>query len=209
MKPAWTILFDDLTETELVQAAQITHMKYRQHHPNPTEQLPDGAVFEIYNSGNRNIEQLARVYKTTTGQIQRAAKLHCNAFDQYTDSVLEKRVKLLLPLSIEDIAERLNVPMSRIKHLVPEPLKISYGLEVNKLLEKGLDQNEVATLLKIAPSTVSYHNKSKKQKPRKPKCDKWDEIIARARAGESVSALAREYNVARTTIIARLNKESE
>ncbi len=203
----WLCLVDYMTEDELCDAAGITHREYRKHVAEPTEKLPDGAVLEIYNLKSRDKTLLAKKYKTSESQVRRAFQLHCSIYTVYPPKVLRRRIEELLPASDSYIAARLNISKNMVKTtlgIVPTSREKLDTDEINRLLDKGLSQQEIAFELNVAPSTISYHSKNKPKKPRRPETIKWAEILDRAAAGENKSALAREYGVARTTIIHKL-----
>lgn len=191
------------SEDAICKRFAISHARYRRMHPSPDEKLSDGAMLEIYNSTERDLEVLAKRYCCSITQARRATRNEHNLNMPICQDQVKKHYQE--GLSRNEIAKVLNITRNQVDVALRKPRGERKALILEAL--KTMSQAEVAAHLGITQATVSYHATKTISRTNRPKLTvkQWDKLIAAYHKGAIVSELATEFNVSRAAIYRRLS----
>lgn len=204
-------------EGEVVAALGITYAEYRQalHRLDlPLPVISLGArteIYERYNSLEPDIKAISVEYHTSMPAVVQALKAPSGVEDMRIppDDELREMSQHFTP---EELSEQLGVPVRRVVNAINRLKKASSYLteldkqQILKYLDQGMRQADVARMYNITPARVSQINKHKlKHKKHNLEAD-WNLIRDLYKQGFTVSKLAKQFNLAKSTIYGKLRQ---
>lgn len=220
MKPDYNLLYTlGFTDDQITAAYDVSYAELRRTLINCPEELSEGAAQELLytRADEASRAQLAKEYKTTVAQVDKALYRVESIFNQYTEhDVVE--AWLTKDVSIERLAKQFRIAKARVLQILcnmgvvnrDTERKLTLKDKVVASLLLGCDYDIIADTLACPVSTVYKY--ASEEGLANPQVHiilsqlEWNELLAKHKNGESISSLSREYGVSRAAIYARKAK---